>query len=168
LVLPLLLLLIVIPFGLGAILGAPYVPILRRDSQRILSQMSLKPGQTLIDLGSGDGRLLRAAAAQGITCIGYEINPYLVLISRIVCWRYRKLVTIHTADIWHITLPPADAIYIFILDRYMGRLESKFEKEISKPTKVISYVFQLPHKTPIKQTHNTYTYEFGSQDLPEA
>jgi 16S rRNA A1518/A1519 N6-dimethyltransferase RsmA/KsgA/DIM1 with predicted DNA glycosylase/AP lyase activity len=106
----LILLLIVLPFGIGAILGAPYLPILRRDSDRLLKLAGLKPGQTLIDLGSGDGRLLKAAAAQGIRCIGYEINPYLVFISRLVCWRYRHLVTIHTADFWHTPLPPADAI----------------------------------------------------------
>ncbi len=155
------LLLIVLPFGIGAIIGAPYVPILSRDSRRILKLSGLKPGQTLVDLGSGDGRLLRAAAAQGILCIGYEINPYLVWISRLVCWRYRRLVTIHTADIWHTKLPRADVIYIFILDRYMERLERKFTAELTQPTKVISYIFQLPSRTPIHQTHNTSTYQFG-------
>lgn len=165
--LPLILLLIVIPFGIGAILGAPYVPILGRDSRRILQQAGLKPGQTLVDLGSGDGRLLRAAAAQGIRCIGYEINPYLVFVSRIVCWRYRGLVTIHTADIWHTKLPPADVIYIFILDRYMQRLETKFRAEISRPTKVISYVFKLPSEQPVSETHNTTTYEFGMKSSPQ-
>jgi hypothetical protein len=158
---PIILLLIVLPFGIGAVLGAPYVPILSRDSKRVLKQAALKPGQTLVDLGSGDGRLLRAAAAQGITCIGYEINPYLVWVSRIVCWRYRKLVTIHAADIWHTKLPPADVIYIFILDRYMARLEQKFTAEITQPTRVISYVFKLPTRTPIIETSNTFIYEFG-------
>lgn len=164
--LPLILLLIVIPFGLGAILGAPYVPILGRDSRRIIEQSGLHPGQTLIDLGSGDGRLLRAAAAQGIRCIGYEINPYLVIISRLVCWRYRKLVTIHTADIWRTKLPPADTIYIFGLDRFMKRLDEKFRREITQPTKVISYVFEIPGRTPIQKTHNTFTYEYGATAQP--
>ena len=161
--LTLILLFIVIPFGLGAVLGAPYVPILRRDSRRILKLSGLKPGQTLIDLGSGDGRLLRAAAAGGIRCIGYEINPYLVWISRIVCWRYRKLVTIHTANIWNIKFPPADVIYIFILDRYTEKLEQKFSAEITRPTKIISYVYQLPHRKPVHVTHNTFIYEFGTR-----
>ncbi len=155
------LLALVIPFGIGAIIGAPYVPILRRDSERILKLAALKPGQTLVDLGSGDGRLLRAAAAQGINCIGYEINPYLVWISRLVCWRYRKLVTIHAADIWRTELPRADVIYVFGLERYMERLERKFNTEITQPTTVISYIFRLPSASPTHQTHNTYTYEFG-------
>lgn len=155
------LLAIVLPFGAGAILGAPYLPILRRDSRRLLKLAGLKPGQTLIDLGSGDGRLLRAAAAQGIKCIGYEINPYLVLISRLVCWRYRHLVTIHTADFWRTPLPSADAIYVFGLDRYMSRFDRKFRAEITRPTKVISYIFEIPGRPTIAATNNTHVYEYG-------
>lgn len=158
-----LLIILVIPFGLGAVLGAPYVPILRKQSRDLLEIAQLKPGQTLVDLGSGDGRLLRAAAARGIHCIGYEINPYLVLVSRLVCWRYRHLVIIHTADIWRTKLPPADAIYIFALDRYMQRLDTKFTNEISVPTKVISYVFEIPGRTPIRRTPNTFVYQYPSQ-----
>ncbi len=159
-VVTLVLLVIVLPFGVAALIGAPYVPILKRDSTRLLHLTGLKSGQTLIDLGSGDGRLLRAAASQGIRCIGYEVNPFLVLISRLVCWRYRRLVTIHAADIWGIKLPPADAIYIFILDKYMARLDAKFSAEITRPTRVISYVFKLPGRTPIRENNNTYVYEY--------
>lgn len=154
------LILIVVPFGIGAVIGAPYLPILKRDSRRALELASLKPGQTLIDLGSGDGRLLRAAAAQGIRCTGYEINPWLVLISRIVCWRYRKLVTVHTADLWHTKLPPADAIFVFMLDKYMSRLDQKLATEITTPTRVVSYIFKIPGRTPMTATHNTYVYEY--------
>jgi hypothetical protein len=159
-------LLIVLPFGIGAILGAPYLPILGRDSRRLLKLAGLQPGQTLIDLGSGDGRLLRAAAAQGIRCIGYDINPYLVLISRLVCWRYRHLVTIHTADFWRIKLPPADAIYIFALDRYMERLDAKFQAEITQPTKVISYIFEMPTRKAVTATNNTHVYLYGENATP--
>ncbi len=160
--LTLILFLIVLPFGLGAIFGAPYLPILRRDSHKLLDIADIKPGQVLIDLGSGDGRLLRAAAARGATCIGYEINPYLVLVSRLVCWRYRHRVTIHTANLWNTRLAPADVIYVFMIDKHMARLEKKFTEEIQRPTKVISYIFELPTKQPTQKTRNTYVYEFGA------
>ena len=160
----LILLLVVLPFGIGAVLGAPYVPILRKQTQELFKIAELAPGQTLIDLGSGDGRLLRAAASRGVRCIGYEINPYLVLISRVVCWRYRNMVTIHTADIWHITLPPADIIYIFALDRYMSRLDQKFQSEIDRPTLVVSYIFEIPARKAIRATSNTHVYAYGNHN----
>jgi SAM-dependent methyltransferase len=159
-VVALILLAIVLPFGIGAVIGAPYVPVLRRDSRRVLELLDLKPGQTLVDLGSGDGRLLRAAAARGIRCIGYEINPYLVWVSRLVCLRYRRLVTIHTADFWRTKLPPADAVYVFMLDRYMTRLDQKLAHEAIRPLRLVSYAFDIPGRTPTKRTHNTFVYEY--------
>jgi len=158
-----LLLAVTMPFAAGALIGAPYVPILDRDRRKALDLAGLKPGQTLIDLGSGDGRLLRAAAARGIRGIGYEVNPWLVFISRLVGWRYRQLITIHTADFWHTKLPAADAVYFFLLDRYTTRLAAKFEAEITRPTKVIAYIFELPGHTPVQRTRNTYVYEFGHE-----
>src|SRR5262249_4602182 len=101
------LLAVAVAFAVGGLAGAPYVPIRRRDSRALLDLAELKPGQTLVDLGSGDGQLLALAAARGIRGIGYEINPVMVLVSRIVCWRYRRLVKIHLANLWQIKLPPA-------------------------------------------------------------
>lgn len=153
-------LVVALAFGAGAILGAPYLPILRRDRERALDLAGLKPGQTLLDLGSGDGRLLRAAARRGIRGIGYEINPFLVWISRLVCWRYRHLVQIRLANYWDKPLPEADAVYVFLLDRYMARLAAKLEAEIAHPTPVISYIFAFPDRQAIQSTHNTFVYQF--------
>lgn len=149
-----------IMFGLGAWLGAPYLPILRRDAEPLLALADLKPGQTLIDLGSGDGRLLRAAAKSGAKAIGYEINPLLVLISRVVCWRYRRLVTIHLANYWALTLPPADVIYVFLIERYMARLDDKLTREITRPTRVISLAFEIPGRTVESRTSSAFSYRY--------
>ncbi len=152
---------VAVAFAIGGFLGAPYVPILKRDSVPLLKLSALRPGQTLIDLGSGDGRLLRAAAATGVRGIGYEINPFLVLISRIVCWRYRKLVTIHLADLWRVNLPPCDAIYVFLMPKYMPRLNKKLEAQITRPTRVISYVFDIPGRKALEHSANSYIYGYG-------
>ncbi|QQR53234.1 hypothetical protein IPG36_04085 [bacterium] len=164
---PFIILALVASFGLGAWLGAPYLPILASDRRQLLALANLKPGQTIIDLGSGDGRLLFAAAKQGIRGIGYEINPLLVIISRIVCWRYRTLVTIHLANFWQIKLPPADAIYVFLIARYMPKLEQKLRRDITQPTLVVSYVFALPESKPIRQNATSAVYQFPAQ-LPKS
>lgn len=160
---PLILLLIVLPFGLAVWIGAPYVPILRRDYESVLDLAGLQPGQTIIDLGSGDGRFLRAAARRGYHAIGYEINPFLYLISLIVTWRYRRLVRIHLADFWRTPLSPADAIYVFLIDRLMPKLDQKLTKELSLPTPLISFVFAIPDRKPAAQTHNAYRYDYPGQ-----
>jgi hypothetical protein len=157
----LILLAVTIAFAIGGLMGAPYVPILRRDSRPLLDLSGLKAGQTLVDLGSGDGQLLRAAAARGIHGIGYEINPIMVIISRLVCWRYRRLVTIHQANLWNVKLPPADTIYVFLMPRFMERLNTKLEHEITRPTQVISYVFEIPGRRATAHGANAYIYHYA-------
>ena len=157
----LVLLAIAIAFAIGGLLGAPYVPIRRRDSRQLLELAGLKRGQTLVDLGSGDGQLLRLAASRGIRGIGYEINPIMVLVSRLVCWRYRRLVKIHLANLWQTKLPPADAVYVFLMPRFMERLDRKLEAEIQRPTRVISYVFEIPGRRPVERGAGSLIYEYG-------
>ena len=164
----LVLLVIAVAFAAGGLLGAPYVPIRRRDSPALLDLAGLKPGQTLVDLGSGDGQLLRLAASRGIRGIGYEINPFMVLVSRLVCWRYRRLIKIHLANLWQIRLPPADAVYVFLMPRFMDRLDRKLSAEIRRPTRVISYVFEIPGRTPIKRGAGSLIYEYdGTGDATQ-
>lgn len=149
-------------FGLGAWLGAPYLPILRRDHQALLDLCELRAGQTLLDLGSGDGRLLRYAASRGINCIGYEINPLVYAVSLIVCWRYRSRITIHLANFWSVKLPPADAVYVFLIDRYMRKLDHKLSAEITRPTPVVSYIFDIPGRKAQKSLPNAKRYLYGT------
>jgi hypothetical protein len=76
------LLLVILAFQFVVLfLGAPYVPTLPKQREAALDLLKLKPGQTLIDLGCGDGAMLIAAAKRGINSVGYEINPLLALIA---------------------------------------------------------------------------------------
>lgn len=146
-------------FGLGAFLGAPFLPILGRDGHAALDLAGLKSGETLIDLGSGDGRLLLVAAERGAYAIGYEINPLLYLWSLMRCLRHRDKIKIHLGDFWHTKLPPADVIYVFLIKRYTARLDAKLKADLKSPTRVVSYVFELPRQ-PLKRTRNTFLYRY--------
>jgi len=158
--------LIVAAFAFAGLAGAPYVPIHRRNQAALLNLIDLRPGQTLVDLGSGDGQLLRAAAKRGLHAIGYEINPVMVAVSWLVCWPYRQRVTIRRANIWHTTLAPADAIYAFLMPRFMSRLDAKLTAEIKQPTVVISYVFPIPDRTPVKTGAGSLIYHYPPQPKP--
>jgi hypothetical protein len=154
------LLVVAAAFAVAALTGAPYLPVLGRDVDSLLDLADLKPGQHLVDLGSGDGKLLIAAAKRGIRATGYEINPVLWLIAVIRCYRYRKLVRVYCRDFWHITWPEAQAIYVFLIDHYMSKLDAKAQRDITKPTKIVSYVFKIPGRRPVKTTKNSYVYAY--------
>ena len=151
---------IVIAIGIGAFLGAPYLPVLKSEHEALLDLCELKPGDTLLDLGSGDGRFLKAAAKRGYYSIGYEISPILYIISRILTWTERDKITIHLGDYWRIKLPETDAIYVFLIDRFMSKLDRKLIREVSKPTVVVSYIFAIPDLKPDLITRNAFRYRY--------
>lgn len=150
----------VIALCIGAFLGAPYLPVLKAEHEALLDLCELKPGDMLLDLGSGDGRFLKAAAKRGYTCVGYEISPVLYLVSRILTWTERDKVTIHLGDYWRVKLPKADAIYVFLIDRYMPKLDQKLRQELSKPTIVVSYIFAIPDREAEITTRNAFRYRY--------
>lgn len=148
-------------FALGALLGAPYVPILKRSSHDLFELVDLRPGAKIIDLGSGDGAFALQAAKRGYQVIGYEINPILVAIARLRTLRYHKSIKIYLRDFWQVKLPEVDVIYVFLIERYMQKLEDKLMKEIKQPTVVVSHVFTFPHLKPIKRNQNTTVYKIN-------
>jgi ribosomal protein L11 methylase PrmA len=150
-------------FGFVVAFGAPYLPTLNKQTVRALDMLDLRPGQTLLELGCGDGRVARAAAERGITVVGYELNPILVLIAKLNTLKYRKLVTIKLANFWQVTWPPTDAIFVFLLDKYMGKLDKKIVQQVAaqgKPLKLLSYTFQVPGRKAITKKGGLFLYEY--------
>lgn len=156
---------IILLFGFVVLFGAPYLPTLGKQQKTALELLDLKPGQTLLELGSGDGRMLAAAAKQGIKSIGYELNPLLVVYSKLRLWRYRKLARVRWANFWNRKLPACDGIYVFLLDRYMPKLHTKITQEISNPVKVVSYAFKFPEIKHITERNGMHLYVFDNKNV---
>lgn len=151
---------IILLFSFVIFFGAPYLPTLKKQSDDAFKLLNLEPGQILLELGSGDGRILREAAKRGINGIGYEINPVLVWYSRLRAWRYRHLLRFECRNYWHKTLPPCDGIYVFLLDKYMVKLDKKIVQEVPKPVKVVSYAFKIPGRQPVRERNALCLYEY--------
>ena len=62
--------------------GAIYFPNTPANVEVAMTLAGIGPGVHVVDLGSGDGRLLVACAERGAAAEGYEINPFLVRRSR--------------------------------------------------------------------------------------
>lgn len=151
---------IILLFGYVLLFGAPYLPTLIKQRKIALDILDLKAGQVLVELGSGDGSVLIEAAKREIKCIGYELNPILYFISYIRCLKYKKLIKIKLVNFWHIKLPECDAIYVFLLDKYMEKLDKKIIQEITKDTKVLSFAFKIPNKPIILEQDGLYLYNY--------
>lgn len=141
--------------------GAPFLPILKPEMYKALDLIDLKPGQTLLELGSGDGRVLIEAAKRGINSVGYELNPLLVIYSWVLTRKYRKHIKIVWGNYWHKKLPEADGVFVFLLQPYMERLDKKIHQSFKRPVKLVSFVFTIPNKKPTKRTKGIFLYQYN-------
>ena len=123
-----------IVFGFGAFFGAPYVPTKRRDAERLFKELNPLSGQdVLLDLGSGDGLVLRAARRSGAgRAVGYEINPLFYGISRLISWR-DSAVEVKLTNTWVTNFPDdVTVVYIFSVNKDGKRLERLMQREVER------------------------------------
>lgn len=151
---------LILLFGFVVAYGAPYLPTLKKQVDSGLDLLDLKPGQTLLELGCGDGRVLRAAADRGLHAVGYELNPVLVLIARLHTWQQRKSVKVIWGNYWSAAWPPADGIFVFLLDKYMPKLDKKITQEYHSGVKLVSFAFKIPEKPIAAERHALYLYDY--------
>jgi hypothetical protein len=142
------------------LVGAPYVPTLQPQVQAALQLADLRPDETLLELGCGDGKVLIAAAQQGFQAVGYELNPVLALTAWLRTRRYRRHVRIIWGNFWRVSWPPADAIFVFLLPKYMAKLDKKVMQYPIKPVKLVSFAFAVPDRQPDTQKKSVYLYTY--------
>lgn len=141
--------------------GAPYVPTRKKDTDKAIDL--LKPHDVFVDLGSGDGRLVRAAAAKGNRAYGIELSPIIAAISWFVIRPVHRRAKIIVGNYWHKQLPDdTTVVFVFLASSYMQKLRGHLEKEarrLKRPLRLISYGFELPGYEPIHQDKALLVYE---------
>lgn len=145
------------------VFGAPYLPTLSNRLNDALDLLDLKPGQKMLELGCGDGRLLVAAAKKGIHSVGYELNPILYAYAKIRTWKYRSYVTVKLGNYWIMEWPEADAIYVFLLQKYMSKLHKNvIQYSKNKDIKLVSFAFNITEKKFIKEKNGMFLYKYSN------
>ena len=143
---------VVLLFGFVVFRGAPYVPSQKKYIQQALTELyPLSPQDTLVDVGSGDGIVLRLASMIGAHAVGFELNPALVLISRLLSWKNER-VDIYLSDFWYTELPEeTTVIYAFMVTRDIKKFTAKIQSEadrLQRPLAVILYGNEIKSKKP--------------------
>lgn len=151
---------VIVCFSFVLLSGAPYLPTMTPQVQAALSLADLRPGDTLLELGCGDGKVVLAAARQGIRVVGYELNPLLAAVAWLRTRRQRRLVRIVWGDFWRAEWPPADALFVFLLPRYMARLDHRVTASAAKPVKLVSFAFKIPGRRIDREREGVFLYRY--------
>lgn len=148
--------------------GAPWLPTPTKDIIRMLDLAGLQPGETLYDLGCGDGRVCTIAAERyAIRVVGYEISvlPYLIAQIRRLCSPCRSSLTIVFRDFQSEPLNAADVIFCFLTPPTMRKMKTKFVHECKADVRILSYTFRIEgwkesvFVRPPQTKHNLYLYQ---------
>lgn len=158
------LLLFAIFIGYGILFGAPYLPTRKIWVKDGLDLAKVGKRDVVVDLGSGDGVVLKLALQHGAKrAIGYEINPVLVLISRFRLWRYHKAAKVYCHNFLRADLPAdATVIYIFgvarIMDDTLKYLKEQKHHLKGRQLKVVSFAFDIPGLKPVATKNGMNLY----------
>ncbi|MBI3283091.1 50S ribosomal protein L11 methyltransferase [Candidatus Curtissbacteria bacterium] len=157
------------------VLELPYVATDRKKIETIIKFSEIKPGQTVVDLGSGDGRLLIASAKLGAKAVGYELNPFLILITKIrarllsssrkrgsgfsIGSRMTGKVIVYKSNLWKADLKVADIIFVYSLRRDIKKFEDFIFQNAKNGTKIIANTNEFPSKKPIESENGIFLYK---------
>ncbi|XP_004705840.1 adenine nucleotide translocase lysine N-methyltransferase isoform X2 [Echinops telfairi] len=127
-------------------LQVPYVGASVRQVENVLSLLRGRPGK-MVDLGSGDGRIVLAAHRCGLRpALGYELNPWLVGLARLYAWRAgcASHVRYLREDLWKVDLRDCHNVSVFLAPSVLPMLETKLQAELPSGARVVSGRFPLP------------------------
>lgn len=129
--------------------GSPYVPTRKKEIDIILQESNLRKNSYFLDLGCGDGRIVRTAVQKyEVKGLGIDVNPLLITISNI----YAKLsklqnIKFRTQNLFDPKLTEefnkADFIYLFLMPKLLDKLLPILKKNCQKGCMIISHGFKI-------------------------
>lgn len=126
----------------------PFVPADAEGIRAMCTAVSLKGNESVIDLGSGWGTMIFYLARNypDLQIAGIELNGVLHVIAQLKRWllyRNSKIALLH-GDAASVSLGAFDVVFLFMLSPFVNRvLVPKFERELRKGTRIVSYVFPM-------------------------
>jgi SAM-dependent methyltransferase len=135
----------------------PFVPTPKKDVRAMIELAHIRPGERAYDLGCGDGRVVRAAAAEGAIATGFELSAPTFLLAKALSIG-KKNVRFHYANFWTQDYRDADIIFCFLLKAAMREFKAKIWPQLKPGARVVSYTFRLPDIEPEATRGAVYAY----------
>jgi SAM-dependent methyltransferase len=123
----------------------PFVPSPQIVVDKMIELADVKKGDVVYDLGSGDGRIVIAAAKKGAKAVGFEIDPDLVGQSRANIQKagLQELAEIRNQDILTVDLSPASVVTMYLLPDVNLKLRPNLLSQLKPGSRVVSHSFDM-------------------------
>ena len=126
-----------------------WVPTSPALVEKMLDLAKVTPDDLVVDLGSGDGRMVIAAAKRGARALGVEFNPEMVKLSRQLAGEagVGDRATFVEGDMYEADISKATVLALFLLPDNLKRLEPKF-RALRPGTRIVVNTFGIPDWKP--------------------
>src|SRR3954468_18071249 len=118
----------------------PYVQTPMEIVERMLRMAEIRPGDTVIDLGSGDGRIVIEAAKRGARGFGVDLDPNLVKLAtqNASAAGVADRARFEARDLFETDLSPASVITMYLLPDFNAKLLPRF-LALKPGTRIVSH-----------------------------
>jgi precorrin-6B methylase 2 len=127
-------------------LDVPYVPTHERIVAAMLEMASVTKDDVLYDLGSGDGRIVIAAARQfGARGVGIDLDPQRIREANDNAREagVTDRVQFVLGDIFDADLRPATVVTMYLLQEVNLRMRPKLTRELRPGARIVSHNYDL-------------------------
>lgn len=141
--------------------GAPFWPSSQKRVDVMLELAQVTENDCVTDLGSGDGRLVLAAAEKGAKkAVGYEIDPFWLNVSQEKKEKspQKEKIQFLKESFWEKDLSEFNVVFLYQGKHVLKDLGEKLKKELPKGARVISNCFPIPNWKAEKVFNNVYLY----------
>ncbi len=147
----------------------PFVPTPERVVEKMLEVAKVSPKDVVYDLGSGDGRIVIAAAKKhGARAVGIDIDPERIKEARDNARRagVSDRVQFRQEDLFKADFSEATVVTMYLLTGVNQRLRPKLLAELKPGTRLVSHAFDMGDWKPT-QTHKVGTSTVYYWVVPE-
>lgn len=126
--------------------SVPFITTPEAVVQRMLELAQTGPGDLVVDLGSGDGRIVIAAAQKfGARGLGIEMDPRLVEKSRKNAERagVADRVSFVQGDVLAADFSAASVVTLYLLPGLINRLQPRLLERLQPGTRIVSHAFAM-------------------------
>jgi SAM-dependent methyltransferase len=130
----------------------PFVPSPQEVVDKMIDLAEVKKGDVVYDMGSGDGRIVIAAAKKGARAVGFEIDGDLIKESRenIRKAGVQNLAEIRQQDILTVDFSPATVVTMYLLPDVNLKLKPNLLNQLKPGSRVVSHSFDMGDWKPNK------------------
>lgn len=154
---------------------APYVVTPEHALDKMLDMANLKSGETLYDLGCGDGTILITAAEKyKVKAVGIEISERLAktAVERVKKAGLQNRVQVIHGDFMRTDLSAANVVTLYLAPVANDTLRPNLERYLKPNTRVVSYDYPIlgwkPIDTAVSEGHHGATHMIYLYEVPDS